>query len=110
MTDNLSQLYMPAEWQRQWAVQLTWPHEDTDWCYCLDDITQTFIELAEVITRYERLIIVTPHREKVKNLLSERLTKEAMNCGASVPRMTPGRATTVPSPSSAVTATPLLHV
>ena len=79
MTDNLSQLYMPAEWQRQWAVQLTWPHEDTDWCYCLDDITQTFIELAEVITRYERLIIVTPHREKVKNLLSERLTKEAMD-------------------------------
>ena len=78
MTDSISQLYMPAEWQHQWAVQLTWPHEDTDWRYCIDDITQTFIELAEVITHHERLIIVTPHCEEVRNQLTTRLTQEAM--------------------------------
>ena len=79
MTDKKTNLYMPAEWQHQWAVQLTWPHEDTDWRDYLEDITQTFITLAEVITRHERLIIVTPHRGTVSRQLNSRLTSEAMS-------------------------------
>ena len=71
-------LYMPAEWHRQWAVQLTWPHEATDWLPYLDDITETFLSLAEAITRHEQLIIVTPHRETVRTLLARRLPAGAM--------------------------------
>ena len=30
--------YLPAEWQPQSGIQLTWPHQETDWHPYLDDI------------------------------------------------------------------------
>lgn len=68
---------LPAEWEPQSAVQLTWPHEATDWRDCLDDITRTFIELARAITRFEQIIIVTPDAEKVRRQLHNELTEVA---------------------------------
>ena len=49
---------MPAEWERQSAVQLTWPHEDTDWCDMLPEITAVYEQMAHEISRHERLIKV----------------------------------------------------
>ena len=51
---------LPAEWEPQSGVQLTWPHAQTDWAYMLDDITKTYDEMAEAIKRYEPLLIVSP--------------------------------------------------
>ena len=51
---------LPAEWEPQSGVQLTWPHAQTDWAYMLDDITKTYDEMAEAIRRYEPLLIVSP--------------------------------------------------
>lgn len=51
---------MPAEWERQTAVQLTWPHEGTDWAPMLPDITRVYREMAREIRRRERLIVVAP--------------------------------------------------
>ncbi len=51
---------LPAEWEPQGAVQLTWPHAHTDWAPCLDAITRTFLEMARAIARREHLLIVTP--------------------------------------------------
>lgn len=59
-------------------VLLTWPHKDTDWLPYLDDITATYIEMADAITRYESLVIATPHPIKVGALLSARLSAEQM--------------------------------
>ena len=28
---NRTKYFLPAEWYEQSGVQLTWPHEDTDW-------------------------------------------------------------------------------
>lgn len=39
-----SDFVLPAEWQPQDGVMLTWPHEHTDWKPYLDDITKTYIE------------------------------------------------------------------
>ena len=60
---------MPAEWERQSAVMLTWPHKDTDWLNTLDKITHTYIELVREISQYEKLVIVTPNTKYVENLL-----------------------------------------
>lgn len=76
MTDNL---YFPAEWEQQTLVQLTWPHAATDWAAYLDDITETFLQLAELITRYERLLIVAPDTQSIRQQLAERLTAEALS-------------------------------
>lgn len=71
-------LRLPAEWEPQSHVLLTWPHENTDWAPMLADITKTYVEMAASITRFERLIIATPHPIQVGALLSSRLTREQM--------------------------------
>ncbi|MBO7302224.1 MAG: agmatine deiminase family protein [Bacteroidaceae bacterium] len=64
-------LFFPAEWHRQEMVQLTWPHENTDWNYMLDEVESCFVELAKAISARERLLIVTPDTNKVYNKLKE---------------------------------------
>ena len=54
----------PAEWAKQRFVQLTWPHENTDWNYMLDEVTECFVEIAKQISIREKLLIVTKKRER----------------------------------------------
>ena len=49
---------MPAEWERQSAVQLTWPHKDTDWRDMLPEITTVYEQMAYEISKREQLIKV----------------------------------------------------
>ena len=49
---------LPAEWESQSMVQLTWPHAKTDWAPMLDEITETYNEMAATIRKYEDLLIV----------------------------------------------------
>ena len=49
---------LPAEWERQSMVQLTWPHAKTDWAYMLSEITQTYEEMAAAIRKHEELLVV----------------------------------------------------
>ena len=49
---------LPAEWEPQWGVQLTWPHAGTDWAPILDEITATYEEIAHEISKREHLLIV----------------------------------------------------
>ena len=67
---------LPAEWEPQQGIQLTWPHAQTDWKPYLDDITKTFIDMAKVITLDEKLFIVTPEPAHVKRLLADHLNDE----------------------------------
>jgi len=49
---------LPAEWESQSMVQLTWPHAKTDWAPMLEEITKTYEEMAAAIRKYEDLLIV----------------------------------------------------
>lgn len=69
---------MPAEWFPQSAVQLTWPHENTDWAYMLQDVTACYVRMAFEIATREKLIIVAPDVEAVKTLLEERLDRKSV--------------------------------
>lgn len=70
--------YLPAEWARQSGVQLTWPHEGTDWAPVLDEVTDCYVRMALEIALRERLIVVTPEAEAVERLLRERLPQRAL--------------------------------
>lgn len=72
-------LILPPEWAEQSAIQLTWPHEKTDWNYCLDDILATYASMADAITRHERLIVVAPDTDAVRQQLETRLSKTQMD-------------------------------
>lgn len=65
--------FLPAEWYPQSGVQLTWPHKDTDWCDLLPQVTECYVRMAYEIASREKLLIVTPEKEAVEKLLSEKL-------------------------------------
>ena len=70
---------LPAEWEPQSAIMLTWPHGGTDWKPYLRQITNTYLELADIITRYEQLLVVTPIVESTRRMLAERLSEDQMS-------------------------------
>ena len=70
---------LPAEWEPQSCIMLTWPHADTDWKPYLRQITNTYLELAETITRFEHLLVVTPIVESTRKMLVEQLSAQQMN-------------------------------
>ena len=70
--------FFPAEWHPQSAIQLTWPHEATDWNGYLDDICKTYVEMADAITQHERLVVVSPSTDDVKAQLSKKLSPEQL--------------------------------
>lgn len=51
---------LPAEWEADTAVMLSWPHADTDWAYMLEDVYKCYVELAEALSRYHTLLVVAP--------------------------------------------------
>ena len=51
---------LPAEWEPQEGVQLTWPHAGTDWAPMLSEIIPVYQRMAQEIAKRERLIIVAP--------------------------------------------------
>ena len=55
----------PAEWEPQWGVQLTWPHAATDWAPILEEITETYKEIAREISAREALLIVAPESARL---------------------------------------------
>ena len=59
-TKNVTKKWrLPAEWEPQSMVQLTWPHAKTDWAPMLDEITQTYNEMAREISKREDLLVVS---------------------------------------------------
>ena len=51
---------LPAEWEKQDGVLLSWPHEGTDWGYMLDDVRPVFADIIRHIARFERVLLTAP--------------------------------------------------
>ena len=60
---------LPAEWEPQRFVQLTWPHAETDWAPYLESAQKCFIEIAREVSLRQPLLIVTPEPEEVQSQL-----------------------------------------
>lgn len=73
-----SDFILPPEWAPQSGILLTWPHGKTDWKPYLKEITKVYLQLADIITRHERLLIVTPQPAVVQSELKERLSSGQM--------------------------------
>ena len=59
-TSSKTTYRLPAEWEPQSGVQLTWPHAATDWAPMLSDIEDTYREMAREIEKREQLLVVAP--------------------------------------------------
>ena len=77
--NSINDFRLPAEWEQQSGIQLTWPHANTDWKPYLEDITKVFVDMAKVITSEELLVVATPEIDTVRNQLSQELTKSQLD-------------------------------
>ncbi len=71
--------FLPSEWHPQRFVQLTWPHEATDWAPYLSEITATMTEMAFAITRFQPLVIASQTPDVTRATLAEKLSAEQMS-------------------------------
>ena len=56
--------FLPAEWQPQSYIQLTWPHAETDWNYMLEEVEACFANIAREIVCRQPLLVVAPQYPK----------------------------------------------
>lgn len=64
-----NKIKLPAEWETQSGVMLTWPHRDTDWNYILSDVEACYVQIAKEIAKREKLLIVCKDIFDVKQQL-----------------------------------------
>ena len=53
-----SSFRFPAEWERQSAILVAWPNDETDWAERLGEVEETYVALVKAITRFEDAIII----------------------------------------------------
>ena len=64
-------IVLPAEWEPQSGIQLTWPHSGTDWEPMLDEISQCYARIVREIIRFEPVMIVTPSADIVRPYIED---------------------------------------
>jgi agmatine/peptidylarginine deiminase len=63
----------PAEWEKQSAVLISWPHETGDFSNRLESVEQSYSVIADMITEHQPLIIVCrddSHQQHIQTLVS----------------------------------------
>lgn len=70
--------YLPAEWEPQDGVLLTWPHAHSDWAPLLPEVEPVFIEIARQIALREQVIISCYHDAHVDHV-RRRLEQAGVN-------------------------------
>ncbi|WP_418895429.1 agmatine deiminase family protein [Limibacterium fermenti] len=60
-----NRIYFPPEWYPQSGIQLTWPHEETDWADMLEEVTECYVALSKEILKREKLLVVCRKKEQV---------------------------------------------
>jgi agmatine/peptidylarginine deiminase len=64
----------PAEWEKQSAVLIAWPHSTGDFSNRLESVEQSYRFIAETVSRYQQLLIVcrdADHQHHIEKLISE---------------------------------------
>lgn len=64
----------PAEWAPQSAIQLTFPHPQSDWSDCLEQASACFVDIAMAASRFEKVVIVCDDIERVRAFFPQDIT------------------------------------
>lgn len=61
---------LPAEWERQRALLISYPHSQSDWDYCIDEVKEFYNEFIDIVKKYQNLIILSKEDLDIKTLKS----------------------------------------
>ena len=70
--------YLPSEWSPQSAVQLTWPHGQTDWQPWLAEVEGVYLEIVNAITRFQ-LVVIACHDTDIERHIMEVLSESGID-------------------------------
>lgn len=62
---------LPAEWEKQDAIQFTFPHADSDWKLILEDAILVFVNVITAILPFEKVLVVTEDIAKAKSYFKD---------------------------------------
>ena len=62
---------LPAEWEPQSGIMLTWPHDHSDWAPLLARVEPVFVHIASEISRRERVLIVCHDEPLSRHVLQQ---------------------------------------
>ena len=78
-----TQYYLPPEWEKQFAVMLTWPRANKLWDNYLAKIDQTYVQLVKHILPREKVLLTyfdEAHLQHIQSLLmQEKISTAAIN-------------------------------
>ena len=75
---GLYDMRLPAEWEKQSGIQLTWPDETTPW-YELPKVQECYARIAAAVQRHERLMMVTADAGACLARLGEIATEKGLS-------------------------------
>lgn len=61
---------LPAEWEPQSFLQLTFPHAGSDWDYLLDEASACFVEIISAAARFQPVLVVCQDTKLVRSQFS----------------------------------------
>lgn len=70
MTNTCSHRLQP-EWSDTSHVLLSWPHDQTDWAYMIDDVRECFRTMVLAIARHAGVMIVAPDASEVRDFFKD---------------------------------------
>ena len=84
MQNSKLKVRMPAEWEIQSFIQLTYPYAETDWAYMLDEVLSCFDSIARKLAKHQNLLVVCAEeqqtRERLKNCLKKYVCSNRVTC------------------------------
>jgi agmatine deiminase len=63
-------LHLPAEWKKQSFLQITFPHENSDWKYLLKEVSACFAEIIKNTALFQDVLVVCDNVERVKSFFN----------------------------------------
>ena len=67
----MNKVRFPAEWEKNCAILVAMPHENTDWQYIIDEVTECYINLIKAFTsKGLTAIVVSPDSNNTRSSLS----------------------------------------
>ncbi len=71
---------LPAEWERQSFVQLTFPHSETDWHPILSEVLECYYSIANAISQYEPVVVLASDYELAESVLRGLSNVSILHC------------------------------
>ena len=60
-------LRLPAEWEPQSFLQLTFPHANSDWAYLLEEATACFVDIIQNVAVFQPVLVVCDDADRVRS-------------------------------------------